>query len=88
MLTGQVDDQLRSLIRIPLRAAQNASLQEIVVWADTAFNGGLTGPRTLIAGLGLPQEGAVEAKLADGSTVELETFDATLTGSARRIGCR
>lgn len=41
---------------------------------DTAFNGGLTIPRTLVAGLGLPQESSVEAVLADGRTVALETF--------------
>lgn len=73
MLTGQVDDAL--LVRIPLRAALNAPLQEIVAWVDTAFNGGLTIPRTLIASLGLPQEGTVEAVLANGQSVELETFD-------------
>ena len=78
MLTGQVDDQLRALVRIPLRAAQNAPLQEIVAWVDTAFNGGLTIPRTLIPDLGLPQEGTVEAKMADGRTVKLETFDCYL----------
>ena len=78
MLTGSVDDQLRALIRIPLRAAPNAPLQEIVAWVDTAFNGGLTIPRSMIAGLGLPQEGTVEARLADGRTVQLETFDCYL----------
>lgn len=78
MLTGQVDDALRALIRIPLRAAPNAPPQEMVAWVDTAFNGGLTIPRSLIAGLGLPQEGAVEAVLANGQSVELETFDCYL----------
>ena len=61
MLTGQVDDQLRAPLRIPLRTAPNAPPQEIVAWVDTAFNGGLTIPRTLIPVLGLPQEGTVEA---------------------------
>jgi predicted aspartyl protease len=42
---------------------------------DTAFNGGLTIPRTLVTGLGLPRESSVEAVPADGRTVALETFD-------------
>jgi predicted aspartyl protease len=78
VLTGQVDDQLRALVRVPLRAAPNAPLREIVAWVDTAFNGGLTAPRTLIPSSGLLQEGTVEAVLADGQTVELETFDCYL----------
>jgi len=41
---------------------------------DTAFHGGRTIPRALVAGLGLPQESSVEAVLADGRTVALETF--------------
>ncbi len=73
-MTGHVDDQLRALVRVPVAASRNGPRQEIVAWVDTAFNGGLTIPRPLIAGLGLPQESAVEAVLADGRTVALETF--------------
>lgn len=74
MLTGQVDDRLRSLIRVPLRASQTGPLQEVVAWVYTAFDGGLTIPRTQIASLGLSQKSSLEAVLADGQTVELETF--------------
>ena len=74
MLIGSVDDQLRALIRIPLRAAPSAPLQEIVAWVDTAFNGGLTLPRPVAAGLGLPPGVSADAVLADGSRVALESF--------------
>jgi clan AA aspartic protease len=72
--TGQVDDGLRALIRVPLRAAPTAPLQEITAWVDTAFNGGLTIPRGMLPGLGLAQKSSVEAVLADGQSVELETY--------------
>ena len=73
-MTGRVDDQLRALIRVPVGATRGGPRQEVEVWVDTAFNGGLTIPAPLVAGLGLPREGTVEAVLADGKTVALETF--------------
>lgn len=48
--------------------------EEIPVWIDTAFNGGLVIPIALIAELGLRKESSAEAVLADGSTVALETY--------------
>ena len=74
MVTGHVDDQFRALVRVPVGATRDGPRQELVAWVDTAFNGGLTIPRALVAGLGLPQESSVEAVLADGRTVALETF--------------
>ena len=74
MVIGHLDDQLRALVRVPVAASGDGQRQEIVAWVDTAFNGGLTVPRALIGGLGLPQESSVEAILADGRTVALETF--------------
>ena len=74
MLTGQVDDQLRALVRVRVSASRDGPRREVAAWIDTAFNGGLTIPRALIDGLGLPQESSIEAVLADGRTVALETF--------------
>ena len=74
MVTGQVDDQLRALVRVPVAASRDGLRHEVVAWVDTAFNGGLTIPRALIYGPGLPQESSIEAVLADGRTVALETF--------------
>jgi clan AA aspartic protease len=47
---------------------------EVEAWVDTAFNGGLTLPRSVAAGLGLPPGVSSDAVLADGSRVELESF--------------
>jgi clan AA aspartic protease len=51
---------------------------ELLAWVDTGFNGGLTVPRTQIIGLGLEQRSSIGAVLADGQTVELETFNSFL----------
>ena len=74
MPRGHVDDQLRALIRVPVGSTRQGARREIVAWVDTAFNGGLTIPRPLIVGLGLTRESSIEAILADGRTVALETY--------------
>jgi clan AA aspartic protease len=71
---GFVDDGLRALLRVPVSASRDGNRTEIVVWIDTAFNGGLVIPRKQIAELGLVKESSAEAVLADGRTVALETF--------------
>ena len=73
-MKGFVDDKLRALVRIEVSASSEAQREEIVVWIDTAFNGTLVLPRKKIAELGLVQGSSAEAILADGHTVELETF--------------
>jgi predicted aspartyl protease len=73
-VTGFVDDQLRALLRVPVAASHDRDRTEIVVWIDTAFNGGLAIPRQQIAELGLVKESSAEAILADVQSVELETF--------------
>ncbi len=72
-MRGFVDDNQRALLRVPVSASRNCSRTDIVVWIDTAFNGGLVVPRKQIAELGLVQESSAEAILADGQTIELET---------------
>jgi predicted aspartyl protease len=71
---GFVDDKLRALLRVPVSASRDGSRVDIVVWIDTAFNGGLVIPRKQIAELRLVKESSAEAMLADGHAVELETF--------------
>lgn len=73
-MRGLVDDKLRSLIGIPVSPSREGDRREVQVWVDTAFNGGLAIPRQQIAELGLVKESTAEAILADGQTVELETF--------------
>jgi clan AA aspartic protease len=69
-----VDDQLRALLRVPVSASRNGARTDLVAWIDTAFNGGLALPRKRVAELGLAKQSSAEATLADGRTVELETF--------------
>lgn len=73
-MKGFVDDKLRALIRVPVSANRSGDRNDILVWVDTAFNGGLVIPRNQIAMLGLEKHSSAEAILADGNSVELETF--------------
>jgi clan AA aspartic protease len=73
-MKGFVDEKLRALLRVPLSASRDGIRQDVLVWIDTAFNGGLVLPRKQVAELGLVKESTAEAILADGQLVELETF--------------
>ena len=73
-MNGFVDDRLRALISVPVAATSSGDRTELAVWIDTAFNGGLVLPRQHIESLGLVKESSAEAILADGKTVELETY--------------
>jgi clan AA aspartic protease len=83
---GEVDDTLRALLTVLVASERDAPPQEIVAWVDTAFNGTLVIPRAEIVQLGLRKATTMEATLADGSTVELETYSCYLEwfGSRRR----
>ena len=73
-MNGLVDDKLRALVSVPIAAARDRERTEITVWIGTAFNGGLVIPRKHIESLELAKESSAEAILADGKTVELETY--------------
>jgi clan AA aspartic protease len=73
-VNGFVDDQLRSLLRVPVSASREWGRTDLVVWIDTAFNGGLAIPRQQVAELGLSKQSSAEAILADGRSVELDSF--------------
>lgn len=73
-MKGFVDDQFRALLPIPVSATREGNRTEILAWIDTAFNGGLAIPRTLVGDLGLAEVSYVEAILADGKSVELPLF--------------
>jgi clan AA aspartic protease len=73
-VNGLVDDQLRALLRVPVSASRGGKRTDLIVWIDTAFNGGLAIPRKQVAELGLSQQSSAEAILADGHSVELEMF--------------
>ena len=73
-MNGFVDEKLRALITVPMAASRSSERTELVVWVDTAFNGGLAISHQQIESLGLIKESSAEAILADGRTVELETY--------------
>ncbi len=73
-MNGFVDKKTRALIRLSVAASSNGQREEIDVWIDTAFNGTLALPGKKIVELGFIKESSAEAILADGSTVEFETF--------------
>ena len=73
-MKGFVDDGRRALLRVPVSASREGARTDLVAWIDTAFNGGLAIPRKQVADLGLEKQSSAEAILADGRSVELETF--------------
>lgn len=62
------------MIFVPVAATNAGDRTELTVWIDTAFNGGLVIPRKTLESLGLAKESSAEAILADGKTVEFETY--------------
>jgi clan AA aspartic protease len=73
-LNGRVDDSLRALLDVIVRRSEFEAPTVLTAWVDTAFNGFLVFPQEMIDQLGLQQEAATEAILADGSHVTLESF--------------
>jgi predicted aspartyl protease len=65
------------------RVQTHGKRREVSAWIDTAFNGGFVLPRRVINELGLVQESSAEATLADGRSVELETYSSFLNGSEK-----
>jgi clan AA aspartic protease len=65
---------MRALVDVSVAAAKDAQKQVLTAWIDTAFNGGLVIPRQHVERLGLKQASTTRAILADGRSVELETF--------------
>ena len=58
-----------------VRSTSSSEAVELVVCVDTAFDGDLVIPLDAIREMELPQSAAVQATLAGGTTVILETFD-------------
>ncbi len=73
-MIGKVDSQGRALIDIEVRQAPNAKSTTVTAWIDTAFDGHLVFPRSLIEDLCLDSLVKTEAILADGARVSLDTF--------------
>ncbi len=73
-MNGMVDQSQRALIVVLVGATKDVEKQSISVWIDTAFNGGLVIPRHDIEKVGLKKASTTQAILADGKTVDLETY--------------
>ncbi len=73
-MKGIVDDELRALIEVSIGSEPNGKKSSVMVWVNTAFNGGLVLPRTEIDSLKLKEYSSTRAILADGQQVELPTF--------------
>ena len=78
-MKGIVDESLRALLKLPVRATDAGAEQELTVWLDTAFNGSLAIPRQQIHQLALKQASTTQAILANGQAVDLETFTCYLS---------
>jgi clan AA aspartic protease len=76
MITGGVTADREATIVLEVRGtvAQPASITAVI---DTGFTGSLTLPPALINSLALVHIGARRATLADGSRVNVETYEAT-----------
>jgi len=73
-LIGSVDDRNRALLDIDVRQSRNSQETNVTTWIDTAFDGHLVFPMSLIERLKLESLADTEAILADGSKITLETF--------------
>jgi clan AA aspartic protease len=60
---------------------------DVLAWIDTAFNGELVLPRAIIDSANLAQTAGIEATLADGTVVVLETFSCAVEwfGATRMV---
>jgi clan AA aspartic protease len=77
MITGIVNARHEIAIRLPVRRAAGLE-QEIEAILDTGFNGALTLPPGLIAGLGLSWRSRSSAILANGSVESFDIYAATV----------
>ena len=73
-MIGIVDDHNRALLDLEVRRSRNFQAVSVTAWIDTAFDGHLVFPRSLIEELGLETLVETEAILADGRKVTLETY--------------
>ncbi len=73
-MNGIVDADLRALLEVQIGGLPNGPKSTILVWVDTAFNGGLVLPRHEIERLCLKEYSSTSAILADGQQVELPTY--------------
>lgn len=77
-MNGVVDEYGRALVTLKIRADRSSESADIRAWIDTAFNGELVIPKPMIEAARLEQSAGIEARLADGNSVLLESFTCVL----------
>ena len=77
-MKGIVDNGGRALLTVQVRSRVGSDNSEVAVWIDTGFTGDLVMPQASIDVLGLQQSGSVDAVLADGSQIELQTYSCVI----------
>jgi clan AA aspartic protease len=77
MITGVVTTSGEAVILLVVRDAAGEG-QPIEAMIDTGFNGALTLPFPLVAGLGLTRRGQEFALLADGSSRSFDLYEAVI----------
>ena len=77
-MNGTADEFGRALLMLTIRAKQDAEPTDIQAWIDTAFNGELVIPSRMIEAAQLEQTAGIDARLADGNAVTLESFTCIL----------
>jgi len=73
-MNGKVDDDLRALLEVQIGSTPGGPKSTVLVWVDTAFNGGLVLPYQEIRRVGLKECSSTSAILADGQQVVLPTY--------------
>ncbi len=73
-MKGIVDQFGRALMTFVIGTETGDETTEIAAWVDTAFNGELVMPRSMIEQAGLNQSAGIKARLADVKVVTLESF--------------
>ena len=86
-MKGRVDQAGRALVQISLRPSAQSTPTQLDAWIDTGFTGDLVLPLAPVTALALPQSGTVNAQLADGSIILMDTYDCLLEwfGQTRQI---
>jgi clan AA aspartic protease len=86
-MKGHVDPNGRALLAMEIRPAGTAQPVAIKAWVDTGFSADLVLPQRTIDALALPHSGSVDAILADGSQVQLDTHTCLINwfGTDRRL---
>ena len=86
-MKGFIDEGGRALLSVEIRLDSTRQAVAIEVWVDTGFTGDLVLPQKTIDSLALRHSGSVDAILADGSQIELNTYTCFVNwfGNERRL---